>query len=82
MVSIRCCRILWDHIVLPDFMESYSAAGFYGINNIWSIHRLNPVVYDMILYFKYQGQLDGTSGRYRILWNQLGAAGFYGFNNT
>jgi len=34
----------------------------------------------MVLYFKYQGQLDGTSGRYRILWYQLGAAGFYGIN--
>jgi len=25
------CRILWDHIVLPDFM-GILAAGFYDIN--------------------------------------------------
>jgi len=33
----------------------------------------NPVVYDMVHYFQISGQLDGTSGRCRILWDHLDA---------
>jgi len=88
MVSNRCYLIFWDHIVLPDFMGSYCAAGFYGIivlpDFMVSIIYGAPAgpiqwIYDVPL-FQISGQLDGTSGRCRILWYQLSAAEFYGIN--